>query len=144
MELDREAIMRIIPHRPPFLFVDRITAMEESRVVGTLQVTGDEWFFPGHFPGMPIMPGVLIVEAIVQAGACLALHHGGFTGRIPYFAAIEQVRFRRPVRPGDRLTLEAEMQWMKGRMGRVSGRALVEGAVAAEGTFTFVMGETSG
>jgi len=144
MELDREAIMRIIPHRPPFLFVDRITAMEESRIVGTLQVTGDEWFFPGHFPGMPIMPGVLIVEAIVQAGACLALHQGGMAGRIPYFAAIEQVRFRRPVRPGDLLTLEAEVQWIKGRMGRLTGRALVEGTVAAEGTFTFVMGETSG
>ena len=144
MELDREAIMRIIPHRPPFLFVDRITAMDEARVVGTLQVTGDEWFFPGHFPGTPIMPGVLIVEAIVQAGACLALHRGGFAGRIPYFAAIEQVRFRRPVRPGDLLTLEAEMTWMKGRMGRLAGRALVEGSVAADGAFTFVMGDRGG
>jgi len=141
MEFDRDEIMRIIPHRPPFLFVDRIVEVEGSRIVGTLTLRGDEWFFPGHFPGMPIMPGVLIVEAIAQTGACLAMRRPEFAGRIPYFAGIEQVRFRRPVRPGEVVTLEVELQWIRGRMGRVAGRALVEGTVAADGEFTFVVGE---
>ena len=144
MELDRDAIMRIIPHRPPFLFVDRIVSVEGTRIVGTLRLRGDEWFFSGHFPGMPIMPGVLIVEAIVQTGACLAMQRPEFAGRVPYFAGIEQVRFRRPVRPGEVVTLEAELQWLRGRTGRVLGRALVDGAVAAEGEFTFVMGDDRG
>lgn len=144
MELDRDAIMRIIPHRPPFLLVDRIVEIGETRIVGTLQLRGDEWFFSGHFPGTPIMPGVLIVEAIVQAGACLALRRPDTAGRIPYFAGIEAVRFRRPVRPGDELTLEAELLWMRGRMGRMTGRARVGEAVVAEGEFTFVLGDGGG
>lgn len=144
MELDRDAIMQIIPHRPPFLLVDRIVEIEETRIVGTLRLRGDEWFFSGHFPGAPIMPGVLIVEAIVQAGACLALRRPETAGRIPYFAGIEAVRFRRPVRPGDELTLEAELLWMRGRMGRMAGRARVGEAVVAEGEFTFVLGDGGG
>ncbi len=142
MKLDREGIQKIIPHRPPFLLVDRITELSENRIVGEKDVTGEEWFCAGHFPGEPVMPGVLIVEAIAQTGACLALQAPAFTGRIPYFAGIEKMRFRRPVTPGVRLVLEATVKWVRGRVGRVEGRAIVNGEVVAEGEFTFAVADT--
>lgn len=142
MRMDRDEIQRLIPHRPPFLFVDRIVEVGERSIAGELDITGEEWYFTGHFPGHPLMPGVLIVEAMAQTGACLAMQHPDLQGKIPYFAGMDSVRFRRPVAPGDRLRLEAEMRWMRGRIGRMSCRALVNGAVAAEGEFTFSVGDT--
>jgi 3-hydroxyacyl-[acyl-carrier-protein] dehydratase len=145
MILEREDIEHIIPHRPPFLFVDRILEFDEDarRIVGEYQVRGDEWFFAGHFPGQPVMPGVLILEAIAQTAACMILRAPQFADRTPYFARIENARFRRPVRPGDRLIMEVSVVWLKGRVGRTTGQATVNGVVAAEAEFTSVAGDTT-
>lgn len=140
MELDRDAILQLIPHRPPFLFVDRIVNLEDNRrIVGVREVRADEWFFPGHFPGSPLMPGVLIIEAIAQTAACLAALNPTYAGRIAYFAAIDSVRFRRPVLPGDVLVMEVEVLWLRGRHGRFAGKATVSGELVAEGEFAFAV-----
>lgn len=138
--IEADEIERIIPHRYPFLLVDRVVEIEEGkRATGIKNVTANEWFFQGHFPGRKIMPGVLIVEALAQV-ACVALMRGtDAAGKTPLFGGIESMRFRRPVVPGDQLRLEFELEKVRGPVGRGHVRATVEGKVAAEGTISFAL-----
>ena len=135
----REVIEQIIPHRDPFLFLDEVLELEPGvRVVARKQVRGDEWFFPGHFPGRPIMPGVIIVEALAQAGAVAVLSVEENRGRLALFAGIDDVRFKRIVSPGDELTLTCEVDSARKRVGRGHAVATVEGEIATRGVLTFV------
>lgn len=139
--MDVTAIQNIIPHRQPFLFIDRIVAVEPGRsATGLKNVSGNEWFFAGHFPGQPVMPGVLIIEAIAQVGTVALLSLPEFQGRVVYFGGMDKVRFRRVVVPGDVLRLEVEIQKLKGQVGKGYGRAWVGEELAAEGELTFAVG----
>ncbi len=141
--MDIKEIAKIIPHRYPFLLIDRIIELEEGkRAVAIKNVTMNEPFFQGHFPNHPVMPGVLIIEAIAQAGVVMSLTSMETEGKIVYFAGIDSVRFRKPVVPGDQLRLEVEALWSRGSLGKMKGRALVEGKVVTEGEFTFSIVET--
>jgi 3-hydroxyacyl-[acyl-carrier-protein] dehydratase len=136
--LGRTEIEEIIPHRDPFLFLDEVLELEPGRrVVARKLVRGDEWFFPGHFPGRPIMPGVIIVEALAQAGAVAVLSEEANRGKLALFAGIDGVRFKRIVSPGDDLTLTCEVESVRGPIGRGKATATVGSEVAARGTLTF-------
>lgn len=133
----------VIAHRPPFLFVDELQQLEPGlRAAGTWTLSGDEWFFPGHFPGRPTLPGVLMCEAIAQVGAIAVLTDERFAGKLPLFGGLDSARFRRQVGPGDTLWLEVELGRMSARAGKGSGRALVggaDGAVACSCDLLFVV-----
>lgn len=141
MELDVQAIQAILPHRWPFLLIDRIVELEGQRAVGIKQVSAGEIFFQGHFPQAPIMPGVLIVEAMAQVGAVALLSRDEYKGKLVLFAGIDGVRFRRPVVPGDTLRLEVELTTLRGPVGKGTGRALVDGQLAAEGGLLFALSD---
>lgn len=139
-----DQIREIIPHRYPFLLIDRIEEVEYGqRAVGIKNVTANEPFFQGHFPDYPVMPGVLIVEALAQVGAVAILGAEEHKGKIALFAGINKVRFRRTVRPGDTLRLEVELGRMRRGVGTGSGRATVDGDVAAEGELMFAVVDQS-
>lgn len=132
----------LLPHRPPFLFVDSITELEPGQsAAGLWTLHGDEWFFPGHFPGRPTLPGVLMCEAIAQVGAIAVLADPRFAGKLPLFGGLDGGRFRRQVGPGDTLVLTAELSRVSARAGRGSGKATLNGAVACECELLFVLAD---
>jgi 3-hydroxyacyl-[acyl-carrier-protein] dehydratase len=142
--LDAAQIQKAIPHRYPFLLVDRVEVLEDDkRAVGTKCVTINEEFFQGHFPGHPIMPGVLIVEALAQTACVMLLSKGAVAGKIAYFAGIEEAKFRNPVRPGDVLKLHVEVTRLGARFGKFRGEARVGEQTACEAVMSFALVEKS-
>ena len=139
--LDILEIMKRIPHRYPFLLVDRILEMnkEEQSIKGKKNVTMNEEFFNGHFPGHPTMPGVLIVEGMAQCLGVLVME--GVEGKVPYFAAIDNTKFKNPVRPGDTLIYDVKVDKIKRNFVKATGKAYVDDAVVAEASFTFVIAD---
>jgi 3-hydroxyacyl-[acyl-carrier-protein] dehydratase len=130
----------VLPHRPPFLFVDELVAVEPGvSATGRWRLTGDEWFFAGHFPGRPTLPGVLMCEAIAQVGALAVLLDERFTGKLPLFGGLDGARFRRQVVPGETLELSVELSRMSARAGKGSGRATVAGQLACACDLLFVV-----
>jgi 3-hydroxyacyl-[acyl-carrier-protein] dehydratase len=133
-----EEIFKSLPHRYPMLLVDRILELEPGKhCVGIKNVTINEPFFQGHYPGMPIMPGVLIIEAMAQAGCLMLLLEGEYKGSVPVIGAIDNVKFKRPVVPGDQLRSEINLEWMRGPIGRIKGVSTVDGELACQMEMTF-------
>ena len=138
----RDVIESLIPHRAPFLLVDEILELEPgTRVVGRREIRADDWWFPGHFPERPVMPGVLTIEAIAQTGAVAILAADEYRGKIPFFGGIDHCRFKRIVEPGDVLTLECEFVRVRGPIAKGQGRALVGDELAAEAMLTVFVSE---
>ena len=130
----------VIPHRPPFLFVDAVTALVPGEsATGTWRLSGEEWFFQGHFPGRPTLPGVLMCEAIAQVGAIAVLTDERFAGKLPLFGGLDGARFRRQVGPGDTLELRVELGRMSARAGKGTGEALLDGKTACACELMFVL-----
>ena len=142
LPLGRREIEEIIPHREPFLLIDEVVELEPGvRVVARKRVRDDEWYLTGHFPGRPIMPGVLMVEALAQAGAVAVLSEPENQGKLALFAGIDDLRFKRIVRPGDELELICELEKVRGPIGRGRATATVAGELAVRGTLTFAVAE---
>ena len=143
--IDANEIMEMIPHRYPFLFIDKVTNLiPDSTAVGIKNITINEPFFQGHFPGHPIMPGVLIIEAMAQTSAILVIETTGKrAGAVVYFMTIEQARFRQPVGPGDRLELHVEKQRSRGNVWKFRGEAKVEGKLMAEAIYSAMIVEAT-
>ncbi len=140
LPLGRHEIEEILPHREPFLLLDEVIEMEPGvRAVARKRVREDEWYLAGHFPGRPIMPGVLMVEALAQTGAVAVLSEERNRGKLALFAGIDDVRFKRIVEPGDELELVCDLERVRGPIGRGKARATVGGELAVRGTLTFAV-----
>jgi 3-hydroxyacyl-[acyl-carrier-protein] dehydratase len=140
--LSKREIEEILPHRDPFLLLDEVTELAPGvRVVARKRVRDDEWYLAGHFPGRPIMPGVLMVEAMAQTGAVAVLADEANRGKLALFAGIDDVRFKRIVEPGDELELTCELERVRGPIGRGRATAAVGGELAARGTLTFAVSD---
>jgi UDP-3-O-[3-hydroxymyristoyl] N-acetylglucosamine deacetylase/3-hydroxyacyl-[acyl-carrier-protein] dehydratase len=142
-ELGIEEIKEILPHRQPFLFVDKILYLEKGkRAVGLKYVTKDDYYFKGHFPGKPVMPGVLIIEAMAQVGGVMMLSLEQNRGKLAYFLAANNVKFRKTVLPGDELILEVEVGKLKSKTGLVHSKAMVDSKIVAEADLMFAIAES--
>jgi 3-hydroxyacyl-[acyl-carrier-protein] dehydratase len=140
LPLDRGGICAIIPHREPFLLVDEVTELEPGvSARGSYLVDPEAWYLAGHFPGNPIMPGVLQVEALAQLGSICGLSHPDFAGRLALFAGIDDVRFKRIVRPGDTLDMRCEITRLRGPIGKAQAQASVAGELACRAQLTFAL-----
>jgi len=142
-QLDAEMIMKILPHREPFLFVDKVIQLEKGKhATGIKNVTLNDYYFKGHFPGRPVMPGVLIIEAMAQVGGVMMLSPEVNRGKLAFFMAANNIKFRKPVIPGDQLVLDVTAGKIKSRTGQVHGKALVDGKVVAEADLMFALVES--
>ena len=142
MHLTQEEIKKIIPHREPFILIDEITELiPGERATALKHVSEDEYYFKGHFPSNPVMPGVLIVESLAQTGAVAVLSMPEYKGKTAYFGGIKEAKFKKMVKPGDTLELETSITKIRGPIGIGEGRATVDGQVAATCTLTFVIPE---
>lgn len=141
LPMDRDAIKRILPHREPFLHVDAVTELGENTIKGYKDVRAAEDFFTGHFPSRPVLPGVLMIEALAQLGGILALGRHGNEGKIAFLTGVNEARFRRPVLPGERLELHAEITRQKSKLCFMKGVAAVAGETACEAEIMFALAE---
>ena len=143
--LNFDALKKAIPHRYPFLLIDKVTITEPDKsAIGIKSVSGNEPFFQGHFPEHAIMPGVLIVEAMAQVACALFLSKPEASNKLAFFMGMEEIKFRKPVVPGDRLELKIEILQMRSRFGKAKGEAFVEGQLVTEATFTFAIVDKDG
>ncbi len=137
--MDIQAVMQMLPHRYPFLMVDRVAKIEGNHIIGIKNVTINESYFQGHFPGHPVMPGVLQLEAMAQVAGIVMLKTAENAGKIAYFMSAEDVKWRKPVHPGDVLVIEVELTKMRGKIGKAKGMCKVRGEVVSEAAVTFML-----
>ncbi len=137
--MDIEQVMKLLPHRPPFLMVDRILKIEGNKITGVKNVTMNEGYFQGHFPGHPIMPGVLQLEAMAQVAGIVLLKQAELASQVAYFMSAEDVKWRKPVVPGDTLIIEVELTKIRGKIGKAKGVCKVGGETVSEAAVTFML-----